>query len=80
MISGPAREPRIKSDNRRLARRHIYSYLLQTFFHQQMDMLPEAQQESSGRIKARPHERVRTGHGILPRRRSSSRLRLSSSG
>jgi len=36
MISGPAREPRIKSDNRRLARRHIYSYLLQTFFHQQM--------------------------------------------
>jgi hypothetical protein len=46
MISGPAREPRIKSDNRRLARRHVYSYLLQTFFHQQMDKLPEAQQES----------------------------------
>jgi hypothetical protein len=46
MISGPAREPRIKSDNRRLAQRHIYSYLLQTFFHQQMDQLPEAQQES----------------------------------
>jgi len=45
MISGPAREPRIKSDNRRLARRHIYSYLLQTFFHQQMDKLPEAEQE-----------------------------------
>jgi hypothetical protein len=46
MISGQAREPRIKSDNRRLARRHIYSYLLQTFFHEQMDQLPEAQQES----------------------------------
>jgi hypothetical protein len=46
MISGPAREPRIKSDNQRLARRHIYSYLLQTFFHQQMDQLPEAQQEN----------------------------------
>ena len=44
MISGPAREPRIKSDNRRLARRHIYSYLLQTFFHEQMDLLPEAPQ------------------------------------
>ncbi len=46
MISGPAREPRIKSDNQRLARRHIYSYLLQTFFHHQMDKLPETQQES----------------------------------
>jgi ATP-dependent helicase YprA (DUF1998 family) len=46
MISGPAREPRIKSDNQRLARRHIHSYLLQTFFHQQMDQLPETQQES----------------------------------
>jgi hypothetical protein len=46
MISGPAREPRIKSDNRRLARRHIYSYLLQTFFHQQMDQLPDAQQQT----------------------------------
>jgi hypothetical protein len=46
MISGQAREPRIKSDNRRLARRHIYSYLLQTFFHEQMDLLPEAQQNT----------------------------------
>ncbi len=45
MISGPAREPRIKSDNKRLARRHIYSFLLQTFFHQQMDALSEAEQE-----------------------------------
>ena len=35
MISGAPREPRIKSDNKRLARRHIYSYLLQTFFHMQ---------------------------------------------
>jgi len=52
MISGPAREPRIKSDNRRLARRHIYSYLLQTFFHQQMDRLPEAEQE--GLAASRP--------------------------
>ncbi len=51
MISGPAREPRIKSDNRRLAKRHIYSYLLQTFFHQQMDKLPEAQQESLAALR-----------------------------
>lgn len=44
MISGDAREPRIKSDNRRLARRHVYSYLLQTFFHGQMDRLPASEQ------------------------------------
>lgn len=37
MISGPPRDPRIKSDNRRLARRHIHSYLLQTFFNMQLD-------------------------------------------
>lgn len=46
MISGPAREPRIKSDNRRLARRHIYSFLLQTFFHQRMDALSDAEQKA----------------------------------
>lgn len=39
MISGEPREPRIKSDNRRLARRHIHSHLLQTFFHGQIDGL-----------------------------------------
>jgi len=46
MISGPAREPRIKSDNKRLARRHIYSFLLQTFFHQRMDARSDAEQKA----------------------------------
>ena len=46
MISGPAREPRIKSDNKRLARRHIYSYLLQTFFHGQMDKLTPQEEKT----------------------------------
>ena len=46
MISGPTREPRIKSDNRRLARRHIYSYLLQTYFHHQMDQIAESAQQA----------------------------------
>ncbi len=41
IISGAPREPRIKSDNKRLARRHIYSYLLQTFFHTRLDLLSE---------------------------------------
>ena len=44
MISGAPREPRIKSDNRRLARRHIYSSLLQTFFHVKMDSLSAEEQ------------------------------------
>ena len=45
MISGAPREPRIKSDNRRLARRHINSHLLQTFFHGQLDRLSPSEQE-----------------------------------
>src|SRR3954454_7760156 len=44
MISGAPREPRIKSDNRRLAERHIYSNLLQTFLHMEMDSLSEDEQ------------------------------------
>ena len=44
MISGAPREPRIKSDNRRLARRHIHSYLLQTFFHGELDKLSETEE------------------------------------
>jgi len=43
MISGPPREPRVNIDNRRLARRHIHSYLIQTFFHHQLDRLPDGQ-------------------------------------
>lgn len=46
IISGPPRAPRIKSDNRRLARRHIHAHLLQTFFHGQIDLLPPAQQQA----------------------------------
>lgn len=45
IISGAPREPRIKSENRRLARRHIYSNLLQTFFHMKMDTLSEEEQQ-----------------------------------
>src|SRR5690606_20133778 len=43
MMSGPPREPRVTIDNRRLARRHIHSYLIQTFFHHQLDRLPDGQ-------------------------------------
>jgi ATP-dependent helicase YprA (DUF1998 family) len=44
MISGAPREPRIKSDNRRLARRHVHSHLLQTFFHGELDKLSEEEE------------------------------------
>jgi hypothetical protein len=49
MISGAPREPRVKTDNRRLAKRHIHSHLLQTFFHGQIDRLPPAEQRSLAR-------------------------------
>lgn len=39
IISGEPRLPLIKVDNRRLARRHIHSFLIQTFFHAQLDLL-----------------------------------------
>jgi ATP-dependent helicase YprA (DUF1998 family) len=39
IISGPPREPKLKADNPRLARRHVNSYLLQTFFHSRLDSL-----------------------------------------
>ncbi|WP_141593605.1 DEAD/DEAH box helicase [Myxococcus sp. AB056] len=46
IISGPPREPRLKADNPRLARRHVNSHLLQTFFHSRLDSLSaEAQAE-----------------------------------
>jgi hypothetical protein len=44
IISGEPRKPKVKVDNRRLARRHIHSFLIQTFFHQQLDRLDEREQ------------------------------------
>src|SRR6185295_13940460 len=52
IISGPPREPRLKSDNRRLARRHVNSHLLQTFFHSQLDGL--SAEEQAGISENRP--------------------------
>lgn len=46
MISGAAREPRIKIDNPRLAKRHINSYLLQTFFYEKLENLSEDEKEN----------------------------------
>lgn len=45
IISGPPREPRLKINNARLARRHINSHLLQTFFHSRLDALSVEEQE-----------------------------------
>jgi len=44
IISGQPREPRLKIDNPRLARRHVNSHLLQTFFHSRLDALSEEAQ------------------------------------
>jgi ATP-dependent helicase YprA (DUF1998 family) len=53
MISGPPREPRIKIDNPRLAKRHINSYLLQTFFYEKLEGLSQREREDI--IKNRPN-------------------------
>lgn len=37
IVAGPPRIPEVKVDNPKIARRHITSYLFQTFFHQYMD-------------------------------------------
>ena len=37
IVSGPPRDPEVKIDNPKIARRHVNAYLLQTFFHQYMD-------------------------------------------
>lgn len=45
IISGEPREPRVKVDNPRLARRHVHALLIQTFFHTQLDQLPQQEQQ-----------------------------------
>ena len=40
LISGPPRKPRVKIDNAQLARRHVNSYILQTYFHSELDRNP----------------------------------------
>ncbi len=45
MISGAPRQPKVKVDNKRLAQRHVHSFLIQTFFHSQLDLLPKPEQE-----------------------------------
>ncbi len=44
IVSGPSRKPRVNVNNRLLARRHVHSHLLQTFFHQQLEDMPPGEQ------------------------------------
>ncbi|MCI3918744.1 DEAD/DEAH box helicase [Paenibacillus sp. TRM 82003] len=37
IVAGAPRSPQIKTDNAKIARRHIHSYLIQTFFHEMID-------------------------------------------
>lgn len=38
VIAGPVRPPMVNVDNERIARRHVHSYLLQTFFHEAIEL------------------------------------------
>lgn len=51
MVSGPPRSPELKVENPKIARRHVHSYLLQTFF-QQSDISNNAHSESAALQKA----------------------------
>jgi hypothetical protein len=46
IISGEPRRPKIKTDNQRLARRHVNAFLIQTFFHEQLDLLSLTEQRA----------------------------------
>ena len=61
MISGATRRPQLKLDSRRIAQRHLGAYLLQTFFHSQLDRL--APHERSRIAAERKH--LATALGIL---------------
>lgn len=37
IVAGPPRTPEVKVDNAKIARRHVYAYLVQTFFHELME-------------------------------------------
>jgi ATP-dependent helicase YprA (DUF1998 family) len=37
IVAGAPRQPQIKTDNAKIARRHIHSYMIQTFFHDMID-------------------------------------------
>src|SRR5262249_5156618 len=50
VFSGPPRPPLVHTDNARIARRHVHSYLLQTFFHQTIDRGVSPPGGTSGRL------------------------------
>ncbi|WP_438431409.1 DEAD/DEAH box helicase [Gorillibacterium sp. sgz500922] len=37
IVAGTPRQPMVKTDNEKIARRHVHAYLFQTFFHHLMD-------------------------------------------
>lgn len=37
IVAGPPRTPEVKVDNPKIAKRHVHSYLVQTFFHELME-------------------------------------------
>jgi ATP-dependent helicase YprA (DUF1998 family) len=50
IVSGDPRKPLVKIDNQKIARRHVHSYLIQTFFHGVLDELGQAPAGQSGSL------------------------------
>ena len=50
IVSGDPRLPVVKTDNEKIARRHVNSYLIQTFFHEALDKGHQGINQSTGSI------------------------------
>jgi hypothetical protein len=45
IVAGPPRQPLIKIDNPKIARRHVHAYLFQTFFHETLEAAEAAEKK-----------------------------------
>jgi hypothetical protein len=52
IVSGDPRKPLVKTDNPKIARRHVHSYLIQTFFHAVLDRVGQAPAGQSGSLES----------------------------
>lgn len=52
IVSGEPRLPVIKIDNKKIAQRHVHSFLIQTFFHEMMDLGYIVTSQSAGVLQS----------------------------
>jgi Domain of unknown function (DUF1998)/DEAD/DEAH box helicase/Helicase conserved C-terminal domain len=65
IISGKPRSPKVKVDNHRLARRHIHSFLIQTFFHGRIDRLSKEAERALAESRSNLFSALGTANGFF---------------